>query len=61
MKNNVKYVCKVYFDDTFYKKIILTDSLSDSIYDLARWATKFGAIRVELTIVENLHLKKNEV
>lgn len=55
MANKIKYVCKIYFDDKHYKKFTLMDIISDSLYELTKWATKFGAIRVELTIVENLN------
>ena len=54
MNNKTKYVCKVYFDEKNYKKFTLSDSISDSLYELTKWATKFGAIKVELTICENL-------
>lgn len=54
MKNNPKYICKVYFDEKHYKKFYLSDSISDSLYELTKWATKFGATKVELTICENL-------
>lgn len=54
MKNNPKYIGRVYFDEKHYKKFTLSDSISDSLYELTKWATKFGAIKVELTICENL-------
>lgn len=54
MKSNTKYICRVYFDKKNYKKFSLYDSISDSLYELMKWATKFGAIKVELTIYENL-------
>lgn len=54
MKNNPKYICKVYFDEKNYKKFFLYDSISDSLYELTKWATKFGVIKIELSICENL-------
>ena len=54
MKNNPKYICKVYFDEKNYKKFSLFDTISDSLYELTKWATKFGAIKIELNICENL-------
>ena len=54
MKNNPKYKCKIYFNEIHYKEFNLYDTISDSLYELTKWATKFGAKKIELNICENL-------
>ena len=54
MNNKVKYICKVYFDEKNYKKFSLGDTISDTLYELTKWSTKFGVKKIELTICENL-------
>ena len=54
MKNNPKFICKVYFNEKNYKKFFLYDTISDSLYELTKWGTKFGVKKIELTICENL-------
>ena len=49
MKN--RFLVKIIFENGKYKKFFTKDMLSESPYDIMKWAEKFGAIKVEFTIL----------
>lgn len=58
--NKIKYLCKIFLNEKKYVKFSLNDTISDSLYDLVKWAKKFGAVKVQLIILENCKTKEQK-
>lgn len=61
MEKNLKkieYICKAHFENGYVKQFNLydknSDRLYDSLYELTKWAKKFGAFKIELLIWDNM-------
>ena len=50
MKN--KFLIKVIFKNGKYVKFFVKDMICENPYDIMKWAEKFGAEKVEFTILE---------
>lgn len=58
MKN--RFLIKVIFKNGKYVKFFVKDMISESPYDIMKWAEKFGAEKVEFTILRRTELEKGE-
>lgn len=59
MKN--KFLIKVIFKNGKYVKFFVKDMISESPYDIMKWAEKFGAGKVEFTILREKELEKTKL
>lgn len=58
MKN--RFLIKVIFKNGKYIKFFVKDTICESPYDVMKWAEKFGAKKVEFTILREKELEKGE-
>lgn len=58
MKN--RFLIKVIFKNGKYTKFFVKDIISESPYDVMKWAEKFGAKKVEFIILRGKELEKGE-